>query len=158
MHSFPWRTLHAILLLISKMTDTKADAPVFRADIVDVPGLHSGLNGVVYLYGVETNVNDFDDNHSGPTAYTGYISGLECTGDQGCSIMVSPYSHCLHAMSRAPEYYSLMWQDEQFGSNAVDAAEFSGMVESETSTFSELEGKTVLSKYPVGAASCGEYE
>ena len=130
-----------ILLLRVSIPVAQAEVPVFRADVLDVPGLNNGLSGVVYLYGVgAVTANDLDAT-SGPTAYNGHIEGLDCAGKNGCSITVSPYLQCMHIMSRAPEFFSSIWKNEQFGSGE----DFSGVVAGED--FSELDGKTIVSKY-----------
>lgn len=143
MHCFSRLVFPTIAVLLATSTATTTpELPVFRANIKDVPGLHSGLTGVVYLYAVENGGHE--ESSGGPAtpaaAYAGYTSGLGgCTGDIGCTIMVSPSSVCIHFMSRAPEIFDPAWENEQFFEE-----DFSGMVKSEN--ISKLEGKTVISE------------
>jgi hypothetical protein len=128
-----------VAVLATSSTANTAEIPVFRANIKDVPGLHSGWTGVIYLYGVGTT--DEESGGAMTTAfYAGYTSGLgDCSGENGCTIMLSPRTVCIHSMSRAPDYFVAAWENEVF-----HEADFSGMVEGET--MSELEGKTVISE------------
>jgi hypothetical protein len=114
-----WNT--PVLVVATSTSATTLALPVFRANIKHVPGLRSGINAVVYLYGVGSNHEAAgDDAESGgpKTAYAGYIFGLGgCTSEKACTITVSPGTICLHYTSRAPEYFHPAWANENLWSN-----------------------------------------